>query len=768
MRHICPLDCLIEHAISRPLGSWCLLLTFAATDDEEADWSMMSFTIPWHREAALDLETLRRDGFALIACEGGPVEAFKLLGALRGRRVGVRVFDPEGRSLPVEVSTSPDAQKLFGVYPTPRPLARWVVRSVDDLLRGLLEEREGLATSGLRVLDPAAGPMNFILEAYRRAIAGWRVRNGRAGLARLVREHLVPDFHAIEILADRWAAGHQAVGDYLRSIGLDLAPGERVPLFLADALSSPDDPGAAVGFLGEQAARAGRIKSEEPVTVILGNPPYNGRPTRKGAWISDLLQDYFQIDGKPLKERNPKWLLDDYVKFLRLAQWVIERQGAGIVAFVVNHNCLEAPTFRGLRRSLLRTFDRVYALDLHGNARKQVEGQEDGNVFEGVAQGVAVLLLVKRPGLERKVFRGDLHGTRESKLRALARSPVERLPWAEVQPRAPLWLFRPSDAQRDREFRKGLPLPEIFPLHSLGVVTGRDAQVLALDRGELETRLQAEGSGSCRRFLSSFLARPFDLRHALYLETVVERPRKAVMEHLLGGANLALLALRQSCSEEPGAFVTRWVVGHKVISSFAPNTVFPLYLLRPDGGPAWPNLGGAVRRVLADRYGESPPPEAILGYVYAVLHSTAYRARYKEQLRHEFPRIVFPAGVGELQRMAALGLELAAAHLLEDGRLLASPVRLEGDPSSRLTEDRRRLGSFDPSEGRVILNKDGLCFGGIEPEVWRYRIGSYRVLEYWLKARAGRILSYADTRDFRRIAAAIGLSLELQARIDES
>lgn len=679
----------------------------------------------------------------------------------------MRHLHPEGRSPLVAVSTSPEVRKLFGVYPTPRPLARWVVRSVDTLLRELLGERDGLATLGLRVLDPAAGPMNFIVEAYRRAIAGWRVRNGRRGLARLVREHLVPDFQGIEILADRWAAGHHAVEDYFRRIGLELAPGERVPLFLADALASPEDAGAA-GFLGEQAARAGRIKSAEPVKVMLGNPPYNGRPAREGAWIRDLLRDYFQVDGKPLAERNPKWLRDDYVKFLRLAQWVVDRQGAGIVAFVVNHNCLEAPTFRGLRRSLLRTFDRIYALDLHGNARKQAEDRGDENVFEGVAQGVAVLLLVKGPGLERKVFRGDLHGTRGEKSRALARLPVGKFSWTEIRPGAPLWLFRPSDAQRDREFRKGFPLPEIFPLHSLGVVTGRDARVLALDRGELEARLQAEGSGNCRRFLSSFLARPFDLRHALYLETVLERPRKAVMEHLLGGANLALLAVRQSCCEEPSAFVTRWVVGHKVVSSYAPNTVFPLYLLSPDGGRAWPNLGEGVHRVLADRYGEFPPPEAILGYVYALLHSTVYRGRYREQLRHEFPRIAFPASAGEFRRMAALGLELASVHLLDDGRLLASPIRLEGDPGSRLTGDRRRLGSFDPSAGRVILNGDGLCFEGIEPEVWRYRIGSYRILEHWLKARTGRVLGYADIRDFRRIAAALGLSLKLHARIDES
>jgi predicted helicase len=299
-------------------------------------------------------------------------------------------------------------------------------------------------------------------------------------------------------------------------------------------------------------------------------------------------------------------------------------------------------------------------------------------------------------------------------------------------------------------------------------VTGRDARVLALDRGEFEARLQAEGWESRRPFLSSFLARPFDLRHALYLETVLERPRRAVMKHLLGGANLALLALRQSGSEEPSAFVTRWVVGHKVVSSYAPNTVFPLHLLGPEGGPALPNLGVAVLQTLADRYGWNPQPEAVLGYVYAVLYSTGYRVRYREQLRHEFPRISFPPEAEEFQRMAALGLELVSVHLLDDARLMVSPVRLEGDGGSPLSEDRRRLGVFDASAGRVILNGDGLCFEGIEPEVWRYRIGSYRVLEHWLKVRAGRVLAYAEARDFRRIAAAIGLSLELQARIDEN
>lgn len=381
------------------------------------------------------MESLRRDGAALLVCEG-PEEAFQHAGEVRGRRVTAQVFDPEGLEIPLE--SGPEVRKARGVFATPRPLAQWVVRSVDELLRSTIGWPDGLRDPRVRLLDPAAGPMNFILEAYRLAIARHRWLHGRDGLSALVRGHLRPHFHGIEILPGSWASGHAAVRRFLERMGVE-ARREDVPLFLADALSGPGEP-RGEGFLAREAERAAGLKFGEPMNVILGNPPFNGRSAGASPWITDLLRGYtlpggradagyFSEGGRLLRERNLKWLHDDYVKFLRLAQWMIDRNGEGIVAFVVNHNAFEAPTFRGLRYSLLSTFERIYALDLHGNQRKRESGpsgESDENLFNGVSQGIGVLLLVKKPGLPKQAFRGDLYGSRRYKLAALSRWPWRR------------------------------------------------------------------------------------------------------------------------------------------------------------------------------------------------------------------------------------------------------------------------------------------------------------------------------------------------------
>lgn len=664
-----------------------------------------------------------------------------------------------------QLGTDPELRKVRGVYATPRPLVRWMVRSVDALLRDTLGRPEGLADPRVRLLDPAAGPMNFILEAYRQALARHRRTHGREGLEELVRNHLLPHFQGIEILPGHWAAGHAAVRHFLRAVRLDVSQ-EEVPLFLADALEGPE---RGVGLLTREAGQ-----TEEPISVIVGNPPFNGRPAGTSPWILELLrgydrpgakaESYFSIGGRPLGERNLKWLRDDYVKFLRLAQWITDLAGEGIAAYVVNHNVLEAPTFRGLRHSLLSTFERIYALDLHGNQRKRESspsGERDENVFEGVAQGIGVLLLVKRPGLPRQIFRGDLYGGRPRKLAALNRTTVQTFPWLVTPPRPPLYLFRGTAAGREREYRRGVSLREIFPLHSLGVVTGRDRDLIALDRETLEARGL---TAARRRLVTSFLARPFDLRHLLFEEKAMARPRRAVMGHLRPGGNVALLALRQAV-QEPGVFVTRWVSGHKVVSPYAPNAVFPLYLLR-EGRPV-PNLEPGLAHRLANRLGEAVAPEDVLGWVYAVLNDSRFLARFRDQMRSDFPRVPLPEDRQQFRRLADLGRELVAAHLLEHPQRISPGVRLSGDARSPLSTHRQFLGSYDPSEGRVQLNERGLCFEGIEPELWRCQIGSYRVLQSWLRARAGRMLRVKEAGEFRRIAAALREGLDLQTRIED-
>jgi predicted helicase len=385
-----------------------------------------------------------------------------------------------------------DLQRIRGVYETPDPLVRYVVRSVHVLLRTKLGLSGGLADPGVRLLDPAAGSMNFIRAACR--IGG----------------------------------AHQVS----RCLGIEILPDSRTPLPVvhADALAPPPE------------------ILDRSFNVVIGNPPWRGCSSNRGEWITDLLREYFQIDGKPLSERNPKWLYDDYVKFLRLAQWLIERNGEGIVAFVLNHNFLDAPTFRGVRRSLLRTFEEIYVLDLHGNARKR----ETGNVFAGVAQGAAIVFLVKKAGLNRRVVRADFLGSREDKLNVLGRSDVLSTRWTAVEPRAPGYLFVRGDRAREREFERGALLPEIFPVHGTGIVTGRDSEVTAYDR---ETLIQRFGAHR-EKEIKAFLARPFDLRFLLYAERFLERPRRGLMAHMLDRAGEVTL-LRLSGPGRPGVLSSR-------------------------------------------------------------------------------------------------------------------------------------------------------------------------------------------------------------------
>lgn len=628
---------------------------------------------------------------------------------------------------------STDERGRRGIYTTPVPLVRFIVRSVDRLL---VEHfgKEGLGDEDVRLLDPAAGPMNFVIAACRLAM-----EHGNNPGSRFEGIELVPEEHAKGVSAMR------------RLLGADT---QSVPLLLADALA---DPGPW-----------SRLQTGS-IALVLGNPPWRGHSANNSAWIRGLLrgyqlpdgrgdEGYFRVDGKPLAERNPKWLADDYVKFLRAAQWAVDRTGAGIVAFVVNHTCLDAPTFRGVRRSLMQTFDTIYAIDFHGNRRQRERtpgGGPDEGVFPGIAQGAAILLLVKRAGFPKRVFRADLYGTRRKKLRALGKGDVAATSWTEIRPRAPLYLFATSDVHVEREFRAGLSLPEIFPVYAPGVITGHDALFTGFDLGALRCKIARLPRNETP--VIGFLMRPFDVRFLLYIERLLERPRAGIMAHMKGGGNLGLVACRQS-KEGLGAVVSRSIAGHKVVSAFDTNSLFPLYLRR---GEQKPNLAPGFWQGLGERYGTLPTPEDILGYVYAVLYAPRYRMRYADLLRREFPRIAFPREHGAFLRLAVLGRELIALHLLEDPELSRTRVHVAGEVGAPL--DSRPA----YRDGRVCLNRRGLSFAGIAPDVWQYRIGAYQVLPRWLCARRGRVLTRNESRGFRQMVEALRRTLTLQTQIAE-
>lgn len=326
-------------------------------------------------------------------------------------------------------STEAALRKQRGLYEAPEPVVAYVTRSVHRLLQLRLEMPAGLADPRVRLLDPAAGELGFVLAACRLAMEVQRQTGG--SVEGLVRDHLLCHFRGMEELPFAYANGLLAWLDFLQDVEYACQPDELIPFLGVDALAAPRPEMANIN-------------------VLLGNPHWAGTAKHRGTWATALLrgyqlqdgrveEGYFQVDSQPIGLRDPEGLQAGYVKYLRLAQWIIDQTGAGIVAFVVNLACLATPSFRGMRQSLLGTFEEIYALDLAGSGMKGASPDE--NVFRGAAQGAAILLLVKKPGLRRRVLWAGLAGNRQEKLSTLSQGSVETTRWSPVTPHSPFYQF---------------------------------------------------------------------------------------------------------------------------------------------------------------------------------------------------------------------------------------------------------------------------------------------------------------------------------------
>ena len=281
---------------------------------------------------------------------------------------------------------NPTLRETRGVYYTPEPVVKYIVRSVDHILKTRFDRPRGLADKDTLILDPALGTgtfLYFVIEQIKERFEGQR------GLWKgYVEEHLLPRIFGFELLMAPYTVAHMNLSLQLKDAGYDFKEGERLGIYLTNSLEEgvkEKYESAFGGFIEEEANAAAEIKRDKPIMVVLGNPPYSGHSANKGEWIGKLVRDYYFVDGKPLGERNPKWLQDDYVKFIRFGQWRIEQTGEGVLAFITNHGYLDNPTFRGMRQQLLQTFSEIYILNLHGNSLKgevTPEGNADENVFD--------------------------------------------------------------------------------------------------------------------------------------------------------------------------------------------------------------------------------------------------------------------------------------------------------------------------------------------------------------------------------------------------
>lgn len=691
----------------------------------------------------------------------------------------------------------PKVREKRGVYYTPEPVVDYIVRSVDDILKERFGRRDGLADTDTMVLDPATGTGTFlyfvIQHIYESAF------DGQAGIWNgYVRDHLLKRLFGFELLMAPYAIAHMKLGMMLNALGYKFESDQRLGVYMTNTLEEAKKTSESLfaQFISEEADEAAAIKRDRPIMVVLGNPPYSGHSSNKGDWISGLVRDYYFVDGQPLGERNPKWLQDDYVKFIRFGQWRIEQTGEGVLAFITNHGYLDNPTFRGMRQHLLNTFTDIYIIDLHGNSKKKErtpDGGTDQNVFD-IQQGTAIGIFVKERGKSgpAQVHHIDLWGLRDEKYTALLATDMNSTTWNTFNPEAPFYLFSPHNIDLLAEYKAGWQVTDAMPVNSVGIVTGQDRKTIALTLEEANQLALTHGLSADK--VETILYRPFDIRHIVYDSSVVTRQRSEVMQHMLK-TNLGVITVRQVAE---GIFnhmsvATSIIESRMTLSNKGIGYLFPLYLYPTqkegelfsvdDDGSAWPvsdkgrrpNLNPDFVNQMADNLGltfitdgkgdlqATFGPEDIFAYAYAIFHSPTYRDRYAEFLKIDFPRLPLTGDVALFRELVARGAELVALHLL---RHPALEKTITTYPVSGNNEVIAAHPKYTAENQRVWINKEQY-FEGVPPDVWEFHVGGYQVLDKWLKDRRKRTLSYDDIRHYQRIVVALRETIRLMDEIDE-
>ena len=757
-----------------------------------------------------------------------------------------------------------------GVFYTPKPVVQFIVRSVHEVLQKDFDLADGLAstetwgdvmagrpglllpqhttrtTPFVQVLDPATGTATFLVEAitliYEYLKGKWRAAGQtKVQIEKLWQDYvgasLLPRLFGYELQMAPYAIAHMKVALTLANTGYSFpAEPPRINIYLTNALEPSREVQASietlVPALAHEARAANRVKEEVAVTVVIGNPPYQGKSSNKGPWITNLMRSrlpdgadhYFRFNNADLGERNPKWVNNDYVKFFRLAQWRLAETGIGVLGYITSNSYLESPTFRGVRQSLLHSLPHLRIVDLHGNSKRGETAGGDENVFE-ITEGVAIAVGNVEPGLTQHIEHADLTGSRATKYETLMAKGLQILmPFASSGAR--LQLVRSENAGVS-EYECGWPLPMIAPVNSVGIVTARDALCiqftqkqawdtvrdfgkrqaedarqlyeLGVDARDWQVELAQKDvidSGPHKKHLQPVLYRPFDIRHTYYTGQTrgfLCMPRPEVMRHMLSGTNLALVIGRQGQAIDDSAWQVLHVSRQMTDFNFfrrGGNSLFPLQLLA--NGEAYDNLSPAfVSSILfalklnqADyKAVDSTAPlhaEKIFHYLYTVLHSPAYRQRYAAFLRTDFPRIPIPGSLAVFNALAAHGEQLVQWHLLEHPdaiKIEAGRAHKQGAVAffgidfelKKVAEKGKELADPLGGIGKVYINATS-GFENVHQPIWQHTIGGYQVLHKWLddRRKAKRSLSQDDITHWLRIYASLEATQKLMLQVDEA
>ena len=709
---------------------------------------------------------------------------------------------------------NPKLRKNCGVYYTPQPVVSYIVRAVDEILQSEFSLADGLADTSktkmsllnqkvkkkdkdtydvavhkVQILDPATGTGTFLAEVIH------TIHNKMAGQQGMwqsyVENHLLPRLNGFELMMASYAMAHLKLDMVLAETGYKPKNNERLRVYLTNSLEEHHnemDNLWSYAF-SQEANGASRLKRDYPVMVVLGNPPYSGESNNKSPWILSLMDSYKREPNtnEPLKERNPKWINDDYCKFIRLGQSFVDKNSEGVMAYINNHSFLDNPTFRGMRWSLMQSFDKIYIIDLHGNSKKKEvcpDGSKDENVFD-IQQGVSINIFIKNgkkhKGELAEVYHYDLYGKRDVKYNYLLEHSFSTTDFTRLSPTAPFYFFVNRSTANEEVYNRGFSVNDMFPVSTVGVVTAKDAVLidtsksLLLDKVADHYQIQPD-----KMLIADINYRPFDKRYVYYDVSKIERPREKVMRHFAIGDNVGIVVGRQCVSNWRYAFITNKICEFNLTGTagrFGSGYAFPLYTYNSIDNNLFtrrPNLNMEIVGEIADRIGltfEAEPndnegafsPIDLLDYIYGILHSPSYRKKFNEFLKVDFPRIPYPNDAEEFRRIGKIGGELREVHLME----VKPPIQTQFNVSGSNVVEATKITDGDSADVCKVWINAEQYFDNVPRVAWEFFIGGYQPAQKWLKDRKGMKLEWDDVKHYQHIIAALCKTDELMQQLEE-
>lgn len=743
---------------------------------------------------------------------------------------------------------NPALRKSRGVWYTPQAVVNFIVRACDEVLKdefdlsdGLSDEtkikikvddinagytkagqkiKKELEVHKVQILDPATGTGTFLAETIKFIKKDF----WGGSWSSYVEEHLIPRLNGFELLMASYAMAHLKLDLLLLETGYKPSKEQkRFNIFLTNSLEEHHEQSGNLfaSYLANESKEADRVKKDVPVMVVMGNPPYSGHSSNKNDFIDKLLEDYKkESDGSKLKEKNPKWLNDDYVKFIRYSESYIQKNEEGILGFITNNGYLDNPTFRGMRYHLLKTFDKIYIIDLHGNSKKKetaTDGSKDENVFD-IMVGVAIIIAIKKKTKSKKLaelFMYDLYGKRDFKYQFLSENSLKSLPFKKIEYKEPNFYFFKQNVKVQNKYEYGFGLTNLFELYTMGLISKRDKLVTGFEIEEVNKNITYFSDKThsveevCNKFnlqiedkdkwiatesidsiqnvdiqdyFRNIVYRPLDNRTIFYHDKFIARPNKKIFSHFKN-INNAIIVGRQGESvggeEWNVLFCTNGLTDQNIFRRGG-GTIFPIYLYPDENSltnERTPNLNLEIVKEIEEKLGlkfvnekiedsTTFAPIDILDYIYAVLHSPSYREKYKEFLKIDFPRVPYPKPE-TFWPLVTLGGKLRSLHLLEDISLDERIIDIKGE-GELLIKNSLNKKDFSVEDEKVELRlNDEVSVVNIPLVAWEFYIGGYQPAQKWLKDRVGRVLNRADMKHYNRIINALCKTDLIMKKIDE-